>query len=528
LVLLGNGDGTFQKPVSTGAVDESGEIAVADFNGDGNPDFAIGPDLYASAAQVFLGNGNGTFQPPINVTLPNATSTFVVGDFTGDGIPDLVVPTLSGTQVFIGEGNGTFTAGPITAFQGYNYAVGDLNGDGRLDLFFPDSTSVLLGNGDGTFQVPAAFYQGNGDRAILGRFRTSGPLDAVTGGLYYRNTGRGTFDDPRTYSAPFTGPEYIDAIESGIFTGSGKMDLVISSGPYTAIPTVAVFPGYGNGNLGPPIETSLGSAFENLFPGALLTGDFNHDGNLDLILNLYNEDTEENSMAVLLGNGHGSFAAPLVTPDVYALVVADFNNDGIPDVAVSVPDGVEILLGNGNGTFTLKSTLPFLAYSQTIAVDLNGDGNQDLVSPPAVWLGKGDGTFRQAPALNTSSGYTVSADFNSDGKPDLAIIVGCCELWVMLGNGNGTFGAPTEYAAGGGANPLHAADFNGDGIPDLSLGTFLYLGKGNGAFSLATTNLVVTTDSSGLLTVADFNGDGKPDFGLVFANSIMTTINTTK
>jgi hypothetical protein len=149
--------------------------------------------------------------------------------------------------------------------------------------------------------------------------------------------------------------------------------------------------------------------------------------------------------------------------------------------------------------------------------------------PPNVFLGNGDGTFRQAPPIvNAYANWTVSADFNGDGIPDLAMSVGGLDVWILLGNGDGTFRAPLELSGVDNQDfPLLIGDFNRDGIPDLAAGTKILLGKGDGTFSPATTNILVTPDAWDLVVTADFNGDGKPDFALVFGNQVMTVMNTT-
>ena len=527
LVLLGNGDGTFQKPSSTGGT-TSGRIVIADFNRDGNPDFAITAGI-PPVLQVFPGKGDGTFGAPQTTSLTGGTGgSFAAGDFTGDGIPDVAVPTLTGTQVYIGRGDGTFTGGPATAFSGNYLVAGDLNGDGKLDLVSGSPMAVLAGKGDGSFKVPAYTYQGGG-AAILGRFRKNGPLDIVAGGLYYRNMGNGKLDDPPSFATPYAGlSSNVASLRAGDFTGDGKIDLVMVNGSSTPNPTVAVYPGNGRGGFGAYIETSLGSSLANTFASEIVTGDFNNDGKLDIALSVYYSSSQQ--MVVLLGNGDGSFRPPIVTAGFQPLLAGDFNNDGKLDLAVSMSGGIGILLGNGDGTFSLKTTLPVAPFGfGQIAVDLNRDGNLDLVVPPNIFLGNGDGTFRQAPPIvNAYANWTVSADFNGDGIPDLAMSVGGFDVWILLGNGDGTFRAPLELSGVDNQDfPLLIGDFNRDGIPDLAAGTKILLGKGDGTFSPATTNILVSPDAWDLVVTADFNGDGKPDFALVFGNQVMTVMNTT-
>jgi hypothetical protein len=174
-VLLGNGDGTFHTGQSFqgGYYLEFGALAVGDFNGDGKPEpvaFAANNSGFSnSSVNVFLGNGDGTFASPISFSLGAVGSSFgslAVGDFNGDGKLDVVLGDQESgrtLKILLGNGDGTFHAGQYYgASNSGSVAVGDFNADGKLDLAAfnagsnPESSSVsiLLGNGDGTFQPP--------------------------------------------------------------------------------------------------------------------------------------------------------------------------------------------------------------------------------------------------------------------------------------------------------------------------------------------------------------------------------------
>src|SRR5260370_32535650 len=187
-----------------------------------------------------------------------------------------------------------------------------------------------------------------------------------------------------------------------------------------------------------------------------------------------------------MGNGDGTIKAPTsisVGCNPVSVAIGDFNGDGKLDLAVAAPgcsagtNGVAILLGNGDGTFTAKGTLTSpLANPFYIAVgDFNGDGKMDLAvidhgstsDSVFFYLGKGDGTF-QAPTsvslgANVGPMQIVAADFNKDGHLDVAVSENrTSNVIVILGNGDGTFQAPRSIALAGQGWGLAVGDFNAD------------------------------------------------------------------
>ena len=242
-ILLGNGDGTLQPAQDFGPIRRATSVAVGDFNGDGLFDLAVthggsaGPE--DAIVSILLGYGDGTFQPARDFGTGSGPQVVVVGDFNGDGQLDLAVAnTFANTvSILLGHGDGTFQ--PRQDFGvGSNpaaVAVGDFNGDGRLDLavanglFTPASTlvSILLGNGDGTFQPAQSF--GAGSRASSvggGDFNGDGRLDLAVGNIgsitvsVLLGNGDGTFQPVQNFGA-----SGVSSVVVGDFNGDGRLDL---------------------------------------------------------------------------------------------------------------------------------------------------------------------------------------------------------------------------------------------------------------------------------------------------------------
>ena len=228
--------------------------------------------------------------------------------------------------------------------------------------------------------------------------------------------------------------------------------------------------------------------------------------------------------------------------------MADFNGDGIPDLAIiggAIEPFVLIWLGNGDGTFRQRALVVGPQYALSCGTgDLNGDGKADLVvqeeacagyycsDATAIYLGNGDGTFEWAGYTYPNVGYwaPVITDLNGDGKQDIAA-GGGDDAWVALGNGDGTFGMPASYGAGF-AGSIAFGDFNHDGKKDLAAngaGTVdILLGNGDGTFQPQIQ--FVTGGCSSAVVAADFNGDGKPDVATAnnCSNSVTILLNSTE
>lgn len=321
-------------------------IDLADFNGDGIWDLVVA-DGDSDSVSILLGNGDGSFQEVSRVPVGLEPNAVAAGDFNGDGIWDVAAANggSGDVSILLGNGDGSFVrfAAFLTGQRSHGIVVGDFNGDGIQDIAVPngesDNVSILIGNGDGSFQ------------------------DAV--------------------------------------------------------------------------NYDVGS-----FPSSITLGDFNQDGVQDLVVT----NAFSDSISILLGNGDGTFQVAntiAVGSDPESVTLGDFNGDTIVDLAVANfgltdedPSSISILIGNGDGTFSDVNDFetPKGARSTTIG-DFNLDGAQDLAvsywgsqarlsTTASILLGNGDGTFQGFEFLEAGNRpiSILVADFNNDGLDDVAVV----------------------------------------------------------------------------------------------------------
>jgi hypothetical protein len=320
-------------------------VISADFNGDGKADVALAngysnpPELFPHQVGILFGKGDTTFQSFIDYPSAPQTNDLAAGDFNNDGIFDIAV------------------AGATSETNPHNLGL-----------------SILLGNGDGTFQ-PALSIPTTADypvRLLIADFNRDGNLDIAT------------------------------------------VQVNTSS--------VSTFLGNGDGSFQNPVVTTMSANY-----GFAVIGDFNRDGILDLA----------GPMAVSLGNGDGTFQPPTFPSpnnEPITIAVGDFDGDGILDLATTGYLAISVCLGNGDGTFQpgiLSHEDTSNGFGQLLTLDLNGDGKLDLIETHTYGLrisyvlGNGDGTFQNFHFVNVPNPTKfVAADLNGDGRPDFIYIGG--------------------------------------------------------------------------------------------------------
>ena len=370
LVLVIGSSAQFETRSSTPIIYEPQSVAVADFNHDGKVDVAAAA-LYTGQVAILLGNGNGTFQPALYYTIDSELESvcwIAAADFQGNGNLDLAVADLLGSNISILLGNGDGTFQPpvqyLTTQQPSLVAVGDFNHDGKPDLILADwpYVSVMLGNGDGTFQSPidTSIFSPLpvGIPLALGDFNHDGNLDMaiVKGGTLglgiLLGNGDGTFREGAQYAAG----EFATSITVGDFTGDHKLGLAVTNGSIGNQIYILLGNGDGTFQSQPPV-------FANE-PAAITTADVNGDGRLDLLFITLPLPSPLDQFTVMLGNGDGTFQAPVsygFFDWAKNIAVADFNGDHKPDVVVAdyLGSAVDVLLNTGVVNFSPTTPLSF-------------------------------------------------------------------------------------------------------------------------------------------------------------------------
>jgi hypothetical protein len=363
-----------------GTGDLSTSVAVGDLRGNGIPDIVMNNEPGDYRVSVLLGNADGTFQPAVNYVTGEGPGGIQLADLTGNGILDIITANFdpglisddNGTNtvsVLLGNGDGTFQH-KRDFFVGHRCAqlvVADLTGDGIPDIVtsnpFDNSVSVLVGNGDGTFRAPVTYHVG---------------------------------------VRPFN-------LVAGRFGGDSDLrDLAVAN---SASGTVSVLVNNGDGTFARPVEYPVGAS-----PLGIALGDFRNTGTLDMAV----ADNGSNDVSLLFGNGDHTFqpAQRIAVPGgLVHLVATDVNNDGNLDLAAAVDQGanshVSVLLGDGTGHFADPVNFPTGPSAEDIAAaDLNNDGFTDLVTAGfptrSVSVLLNDGSWDAAPRGAKTSVDTVS------------------------------------------------------------------------------------------------------------------------
>ncbi len=447
---------------------------------------------------------NNQAAPPLfpNPLFPAGQSPFFVvpGDFNGDGRPDIVAVNngSSDVSILLGRGDGNFATEVRYAVGDAPRAAvtGDFNGDGRQDLAVTNQdtldVSILIGNGDGTFQPQKRYAAG----------------DMPAG------------------------------IATADFDGDHHLDLAVTNATYDG--GVSILLGTGTGTFLAPNRFAAGKN-----PNVIVVGDFNEDSLPDLaVVNFDGSNSFDSDGSILLNLGQGAFApARRFSVGVHptSIAAADFDHDGHLDVAVANygPHGaggffqsdVSVLLGNGTGSFERGNAhIGHTVGPWSIATaDVNGDSNEDLVvadydaGQMVIFPGAGNGTFLSSYGVR-SGNFTRAvaiADFNADGRPDLAVALSSDAVAAMLNDGSGYFGTRNPSTDIQFASNLTVADLNGDRLPDViaprQYNGDISIALSQGPGILGPAHQIPVRENPMAVAAGDFNADGYQDLAVVNA-----------
>ena len=547
--VIGNGDGTFvgdMQAFGTG-LPNTDFVAIAPLTANGNADLVVADTQ--GQISVLLGNGDGTFGAPTTISAGVGIDGITVADI--DGNEDLLTSDVNGSvSLFVGNGSGHFAAAVTyhTAYTsgGGSIITGDFSNNGNVDVAVVNSqystVSILLGNSNGTFELSQSDYRvGNDPNAIAAAdFSNDNDMDLVTADddgtvTIIPGNGNGTFQSPQFINVGGN----LDGITAADFNGDGTADLAVVNNS----DQVSVLLGNGDFTFSAPVQFPVPSNAT-----AIVADDFNGDGKPDLAT----IDVSSQDVSVLLNTSNSvTFNSPKTVtaangPD--AVTEAVLTNNRTADIVVAGYGGdqVSVLMGNGDGTFQ-----PARNYSvpngptAVLVADVNGDGIPDLVVASAntgsisVLLGQNNsGTFGFSPAITTTLGFAISnspdaiaaGDFTNDGMVDLAVAAADHGVLTLMGNGDGTFQAPTTLSLPDDSDftAVAVGDYNDDGFADVvatdssSNSVYALENEGDGTFYSA---LQYSTGADPVaVTLADLTGNGKLD--IVTANESSGTVTT--
>ncbi|HEX5754585.1 MAG TPA: FG-GAP-like repeat-containing protein [Archangium sp.] len=552
-LLLGLGNGSFEPPLRQTLRYNLNRLATGDLNGDGVEDL-VWPDGFGNL-WVARSQGSG-FADPVSYRMSYADlsttpdDSLVLADFDGNGSLD--VATIGGSSsapslgILANAGEGTLGGfvGKLSVTTDTRLAAADLDEDGRKDLLAIGrgwmGSAALLSNGDGTFRTrnittPEADtlrvddLDGDGHQdLVLVRKDTSKEVQVHL----LRGDGQGGF------SAAVRVDTLLDT--SGTSTGlglaamdldrDGLKDLVVTLEWKDAL---AVLRGKGAGSFEPAVLLPAGRG-----PVSLITGDFDGDGLEDMAsVQNHSEDVRvwrNGPESLSLGEAPGG-----------ALARGDFNGDGKMDlVSTPVADSVQVHLAGGPEGLRAQTPVPVGGPVWSLTVGhVDGDAALDVVvrrgtggaMKLGLLLGNGDGTLRPAADIpvGANPSHVALGDVNGDGRTDLVCQVSyqpepgysTQEVRLLLGQGDGTFAAPTVVTTSPNPDALALGDLDKDGALDLVVlqdspggGVLLLKGRGDGTFlppiDVSTSG---TGQYGGQLVLVDMNGDGFLD--IVRSNS---------
>jgi len=595
-IYYGNNSANYSSSVTYTLTGLPSSINIVDINKDSIKDIVFTSRFAASGANgTMKGNVNNSFDVPIYFSADGDIVS--ISDFSGDSNEDLLIKKGLVTTLKLGDGNGLFTGNISIIPSTYvtNFFVLDLNNDGKLDLLANESVSntgkfmVYMGNQSSVqnyFNVQQNYFEGSKtDLFTTGDFNIDGFMDVVStsslGITVFLNNTNGTFTSSAKYFSVYTDAK---KITSNDYNNDGFLDLLIDYGPSFGSSNnpggrLRLFTGNGDGTF----------TYASLYPEALNLGnsfstDINGDGSLDVIgnyrgsicsllgtgngyfntrneyggiyhtneiVNVYdlNKDGYKDiilgnnsgeDISIIKGIGNAEFDVQVLYPtfgenDYTGVAVADFNQDGNKDIAVSSTDSLDrlsVYYSDLNGVLGVPTRFSKPRVSSAghqkkpISGDFNQDGFLDIVYSDVIFVGSVSGITSQTFVINPM--VLGTGDFNKDGKTDLVTYGHQYAIGVSYGNGNFTFTGNNFYGTGQTPSTIKVVDLNNDGNLDIITGNWdgvgisVLKGSNTGTFSAAVN--YTTGSNPNELKTADFNQDGFIDVAVINYNSSAKSI----
>ncbi|CAF3821681.1 unnamed protein product [Adineta steineri] len=551
---FGNGSFTSQTIFTTEGIDQPQSVAFTNFNNDLQLDFVVCKPT-ANEIAVYLVYFKSDFTYEISYLTGSAPhpSYVAIGDFNNDNRSDIVVAN-SGSdniQLFFEYYQGTFLnkSAYSTGFSSSPQfvTVADFNNDQQADIavtHIQDGIiNIFLGYSNGTFDEPSILSTGSEtlpQSIASGDFNHDNWTDIVVANSGVNNIGAYLGFDYPTFTNDTiiipgisSSPVYIAA---GDFNNDYYWDFVVIN---VLTSSIGVYLGYGNGSFAVPISYSASSA------NSIAAGDFNGDKILDLVVATNSEDP----IIIFIGFGNGSFQSQVPystgsSSSPTSVTIGDMNNDSKLDIIVAYEgsSSIGVSLGYGNGSFRnqILNLLPTQSYPVWVVVnDFNNDNILDIavanygLNNIGIFFGYDNGSFRDLITLSTGNNSgpvsITTGDMNNDKWIDIIVAnVNSKTVGLFLGNGNGTFLSQITYSTGSQSDlaAISIADLNNDTLLDIIVvdagsgnnNVGVFYGYGEGKFTLYSIYATGLNSNPSSIVIRDFDNDARLDMAIIYTN----------